>query len=161
MNGDINKGIELIEKGQTEEALNLFFKLLDREQNNAEILYQIAWCLDILEREKDAIPYYEKAIEIGMDDEKLKGALLGLGSTYRTIGEYQSSLKIFNQAVLQYPTNNEFKVFRAMTNYNLGNHEDAMRELLDVIADTSSDENVKAYKKAILFYSDKLNQVWD
>ena len=161
MNGDINKGIELIEKGQTEEALNLFFKLLDREQNNAEILYQIAWCLDILEREKDAIPYYEKAIEIGMDDEKLKGALLGLGSTYRTIGEYQSSLKIFNQAVLQYPTNNEFKVFRAMTNYNLGNHEDAMRELLEVIADTSSDENVKAYKKAILFYSDKLNQVWD
>lgn len=161
MNGDINKGIELREKGQTEEALNLFFKLLDREQNNAEILYQIAWCLDILEREKDAIPYYEKAIEIGMDDEKLKGALLGLGSTYRTIGEYQSSLKIFNQAVLQYPTNNEFKVFRAMTNYNLGNHEDAMRELLEVIADTSSDENVKAYKKAILFYSDKLNQVWD
>ena len=161
MNGDINKGIELIEKGQTEEALNLFFKLLDREQNNAEILYQIAWCLDILEREKDAIPYYEKAIEIGMDDEKLKGALLGLGSTYRTIGEYQSSLKIFNQAVLQYPTNNEFKVFRTMTNYNLGNHEDAMRELLEVIADTSSDENVKAYKKAILFYSDKLNQVWD
>ena len=161
MNGDINKGIELIEKGQTEEALNLFFKLLDREQNNAEILYQIAWCLDILERGKDAIPYYEKAIEIGMDDEKLKGALLGLGSTYRTIGEYQSSLKIFNQAVLQYPTNNEFKVFRTMTNYNLGNHEDAMRELLEVIADTSSDENVKAYKKAILFYSDKLNQVWD
>lgn len=158
---NISKGIELREKGQTEEALNLFFKLLDREQNNAEILYQIAWCLDILEREKDAIPYYENAIEIGMDDEKLKGALLGLGSTYRTIGEYQSSLKIFNQAVLQYPTNNEFKVFRAMTNYNLGNHEDAMRELLKVIADTSSDENVKAYKKAILFYSDKLNQVWD
>lgn len=158
---NISKGTELREKGQTEEALNLFFKLLDREQNNAEILYQIAWCLDILEREKDAIPYYEKAIEIGMDDEKLKGALLGLGSTYRTIGEYQSSLKIFNQAVLQYPTNNEFKVFRAMTNYNLGNHEDAMRELLEVIADTSSDENVKAYKKAILFYSDKLNQVWD
>lgn len=158
---NISKGTELREKGQTEEALNLFFKLLDREQNNAEILYQIAWCLDILEREKDAIPYYEKAIEIGMDDEKLKGALLGLSSTYRTIGEYQSSLKIFNQAVLQYPTNNEFKVFRAMTNYNLGNHEDAMRELLEVIADTSSDENVKAYKKAILFYSDKLNQVWD
>lgn len=157
---NINKGIELRENGKTEEALNLLLKLLDKGQNNAEILYQIAWCLDILEREKEAIPYYEKAIEIGMDDEKLKGALLGLGSTYRTIGEYQSSLKVFDRAVLQYPTNKEFKVFRAMTNYNLGNHEDAMRALLEIIADISSDENVNAYKKAILFYSDKLNKVW-
>lgn len=157
----IDKGIELRETGQTEEALNLFIILLENDRNNAEILYQIAWCLDVLEREKDAIPYYEKAIELGMGDEKMRGALLGLGSTFRTIGEYQSSLKVFNQAVLQYPANNEFKVFRAMTNYNLGNHEDAMRELLVVIAETSSDDNVTTYKRAISFYSDKLNQVWD
>lgn len=157
----IEIGIKLREQGQAEEALALFMTLLVSEGGNAQLQYQIAWCLDVLEREKEAIPYYEKAIAVGMNDTEMIGAFLGLGSTYRTIGEYQRSLEIFNRAILRYPNHNEFKVFRAMTHYNLGHFEEAMRELLVVIAETSSDENVIAYKRAIAFYSDKLNQIWE
>lgn len=157
----IEIGIKLREQGKAEEALALFMTLLVSEGGNAGLQYQIAWCLDVLEREKEAIPYYEKAIAVGMNDPEMIGAFLGLGSTYRTIGAYQRSLEVFNRAILLYPTHNEFKVFRAMTQYNLGHVEEAMRELLVVIAETSSDENVIAYKRAIAFYSDKLNQIWE
>lgn len=157
---NIETGIKMRESGNAEEALGFFKQLLETDEKNPDIHYQIAWCLDVLEREKEAMGYYEKAIETGINNKDLIGVYLGLGSTYRTIGEYEKSLDLFNVAIERFPENNVYRVFRAMTNYNLGNYSEAMKELLVIIADTSSDENINRYKKAIAFYSDKLDKLW-
>ena len=149
---NLEQGILLRASGNINEALELFQNLLIEDQENAEVLYQIAWCMDLLEKEKEAIPFYERAINLGMNEQDLVGAYLGLGSTYRTVGEYDKSLTLFNKALERFPDNNEFRVFRAMTNYNLKNYEEAMKELLMIIAETTSDENISAYNKAIAFY---------
>jgi len=47
-----------------------------------------------------------------------------------------------------------------MTLYNLNEHSEAMKILLENLAETSSDENIKSYKKAISFYSDKLDNIF-
>lgn len=47
-----------------------------------------------------------------------------------------------------------------MTMYNLKGYSEAMEILLFSIAQTSSDKNIKKYKKAIKFYADKLDQIW-
>lgn len=47
-----------------------------------------------------------------------------------------------------------------MTLYNLKEYSKAMEILLYTIAQTSIDENIKNYKKAIEFYSDKLDEIW-
>ena len=52
------------------------------------------------------------------------------------------------------------EVFYAMTLYNLKEHSKAMEILLNIIVQTSLDEGIKKYKKAIEFYSDKLDEVW-
>ena len=52
------------------------------------------------------------------------------------------------------------QVFLAMTQYNLKDHKQAMELLLKNILDTTNDENIQKYRKAIEFYSDKLDETW-
>lgn len=47
-----------------------------------------------------------------------------------------------------------------MTLYNLKEHSKAMELLLKCLIDTTSDDEIISYKKAIKFYSDKLDEIW-
>ncbi|WP_309244147.1 tetratricopeptide repeat protein, partial [Paenibacillus sp. GbtcB18] len=51
-----------------------------------------------------------------------RGAWLGLGSTYRALGEYESARTCFRHAIREYPEAREFQIFYAMSLYNLGGH---------------------------------------
>lgn len=90
----------------------------------------------------------------------MKGAFLGLGSTYRTLGQYDKSKAVFLKGIESFPEDAAMKTFYAMTLYNLGKHDKAMELLLRCIANTSDDKGIIAYKNAITFYSDKLSTVW-
>ncbi len=155
----LNKAIELREAGKAEEAKTILIKLVSDNPTDAQINYQCAWCHDVLGLENEAIPYYEKAIALGLPHEDSKEAYIGLGSTYRTVGEYAKSESILTEGVKLYD-DNALKVFLAMTKYNLGKHAEAMEILLKLLSASSTDESIKKYKKAIGFYSDKLDQLW-
>ncbi|MHA6529782.1 tetratricopeptide repeat protein [Paenibacillus sp. BAC0078] len=156
----IETAVALRSAGQAEEARSLLLRLLAEDEGNAELHYQLAWTHDVLGLEREAVPYYERSLSLGLPPEERMGALLGLGSTYRTLGEYAQSRKVLEQGIGEFPQNKEFAVFLAMTLHNLGEHSEAMKLLLTLLAETSSDEGIASYRKAILFYSDKLEQVW-
>ncbi|SBW04190.1 TPR repeat-containing protein (fragment) [uncultured Eubacteriales bacterium] len=59
-----------------------------------------------------------------------------------------------------FPEDNAIKTFYAMTLYNLGEFSSAMKMLLTNLADTSLDENIKQYGKAIKLYADDLDKIW-
>jgi len=147
-----------IEKHQ--EARQLLLELHNEYPNDPQVNYQCAWIHDLLGLEREAIPFYEKAIQAGLNGADLKSALLGMGSTYRCIGDYQKSIDTFQQALKLFPNAHEFNVFLAMAYYNIGEHDKAMELLLTSLVNTSNDEGVLRYQRAIRFYSDKLNQTW-
>lgn len=157
---NLETAIRLRSEGRLEESNALLVSLAKEEPNNPTLQYQCAWSFDVLGQEKNAIPYYESAIALGLTSEDLKGAYLGLGSTYRTIGAYQKSKEIFENARNVFPQDNAIKTFYAMTVYNLGEHAGAMQLLLAIIAETSADPNVREYQRAIAFYSGDLEKVW-
>lgn len=159
MHPQLTKAINLRTTGNLKEANDILVKLASEYPDDPHINYQCAWSFDVMGLEKEAVPYYEKAIAIGLPDEDMKEAYLGLGSTYRTIGEYEKSKRLFLEGLERYDSNS-LRVFLAMTLFNLGEHEKSMELLLKVIAETSADEDVSGYKKAIEFYSDKLTQLW-
>ena len=87
--------------------------------------------------ESEAVSYYERSLALGLPDAEQKaGAMLGLGSTYRTLGEYAESRAMLEQGALEFPQRAEFKAFLAMTLHNLGAHTEAMELLLTLLADT-------------------------
>ena len=153
--------ITLRENGRLEEANQLMVALVQEEPENGYYQFQCAWTYDSLGKENEAVPHYEKAIQLGLKPETLLDAYLGLGSTYRTLGEYEQSKHIFEQALSEFPEAEHVKVFYAMTLYNLGEHPKAMETLLNTVIYTTNHKGIKDYRKAIKFYSDKLDQIWE
>ncbi|CAK7086224.1 tetratricopeptide repeat protein [uncultured Tissierella sp.] len=156
----LETAIRLREERKLKESNEILINLVKEYPNDAMVNYQCAWSFDVLGLEINAVPYYEKAILIGLDDEDLQSAFLGLGSTYRTLGQYEKSKEVFEKALFKFPENRAIKVFYAMTLYNLKEHSKAMEILLCNLTQTSLDGNIKKYKKAIEFYSDKLDRIW-
>lgn len=159
MKSQLEKAIQLRKENKPEQALVVLGELLKTYPNHPDLNYQMAWTYDFMGKESDAVRYYEKAISNGLVEDR-SGAMLGLGSTYRCLGECEKSLKVFDQAVSEFPTDRALKVFRALTLYNLGKSEESVSQLLIQIIDTTSDAQIKFYEKALRFYSDKLNEIW-
>lgn len=110
--------------------------------------------------ESEAVPYYESSIQLGLEDIDLQGAYLGLGSTYRTLGEYEKSKSVFKKGIGRFPENKALTVFYSMTLYNLNEHSQAMELLLTCIGESAGESTIEPYKKAITFYASQLDVVW-
>ncbi len=143
-----------------DEARQLLSELHAAHPDDAAVNYQYAWLHDATGDERGAVPYYERAIQLGLPKDDLRGALLGLGSTYRTLGEYAKAVETLRRGMTEFPDAREFPVFLAMALYNTGIHAEAMELLLLTLVETSSDDGIKRFERAIRFYADKLDQTW-
>jgi tetratricopeptide (TPR) repeat protein len=152
---------KLRSEGSFERTIAYLNGLLSENQNDPMVHYQIAWTHDALGKEADAAPAYEKAISLGLSGEALEGAYLGLGSTYRCLGDYINSERVLKKGMSLFPENAALRVFYALTHFNLKNYSNAVKLLMKELVRTSADEKIKSYGRALLFYSDKLNETFE
>ena len=143
--------------GQAEEIFPRLQKLDAQHPNVAEINYQLAWTCDVLDRAADALPYYEKAVALGLPPNELSGALIGLGSTLRMLGQLERSAEVLRSGQAQFPDNPEFAVFLALTLHQQGKAADALRLALDTLCETTDDPGLTAYQRAIRHAAAKLS----
>ncbi|PPA70352.1 tetratricopeptide repeat protein [Jeotgalibacillus proteolyticus] len=156
----LNEAIELRRNGDLEKSNQYLLDLCKEYPDDPIVFYQCAWSFDVLGKETEAVPYYEKAIDSGLSGNDLEGAYIGLGSTYRVLGEYEKSREVFLKGLGAFPENQALRVFYAMTLYNVNDHQQAMEILLTSLLETTTDPQVLNYSKAISFYKDKLDRVW-
>jgi tetratricopeptide (TPR) repeat protein len=142
--------------GQVEPVLGQLKALDQRFPNVAEINYQLAWTCDVLGREAEALPFYEKAVALGLPENELSGALIGLGSTLRNLGQLERSAEVLRSGQAQFPDNREFDAFLALTLHDLGQHNEALKLTLEALCDTSEETGITAYQRALRYYTSKL-----
>lgn len=106
------------------------------------------------------MPFYETAIDLGLDAADLEDALLGLGSTYRALGRYPEALATLDRAVTEFPNNRGIQAFRAMALHNNGRGKEACELLLSLLSATTSDDDIAGYRQAIDIYAEDLDRVW-
>lgn len=147
--------------GSFESTMAYLNRLLSVSPGDPQVHYQIAWTHDVLGKESDAVAAYEKAIELGLTGVDLEGACLGLGSTYRCLGMYEKSKLALQKGIDQFPENGALKTFLAMTLYNLGEHNKAMEIMLKELVRVTQDPTILNYRRAILNYSDKLDEKFE
>jgi predicted Zn-dependent protease len=157
---ELERAIYLRENCRAEEARELLFELVAEKPDDPQINYQCAWVHDLLGLEHEAVPFYERAIEEGLTGEDLEGAMLGLGSTYRALGECQRAVEALRGGTTRFPNNRAMQVFLAMALYNAGECREAVELLLRNLAETTGDEGISAYNRAILFYAGRLDDTW-
>lgn len=131
-----------------------------REPGAALALYEAACAHDRLGLEREAVPFYEGALAAGLAGEDLRGACLGLGSTYRVLGEYARALEVLERGLAAFPRARDLGVFRAMALYNLGRSKEAVAALLLLLAEAPGDPEVTRYARAIALYADDLDRTW-
>ncbi|MGN7298892.1 tetratricopeptide repeat protein [Fredinandcohnia aciditolerans] len=156
----MKQALQLREEGRFKESNARLLSLVKESPNDPQLNYQVAWSFDVLGLESNAVPFYEKSIRLGLEGEDLEGALLGLGSTYRTLGKYEKSAETLVKGLELFPENHAIRSFYAMTLYNLNRHQEAMGILLKSLATTSGDKYIQQYNRAINFYADKLDEIW-
>ncbi len=162
MRDDLAHAARLRREGRAaEEARTILLELAGERPDDPQVQYQCAWVHDSLGREREALPFYERAIAGGLSGKDLEGAFVGLGSTYRSLGEYGKAIEILREGVARFPESHVVRVFLAMTLYNVGEHREATELLLRTLAETSADREISAYKEAILFYARRLDETWD
>ncbi|CAL9303956.1 tetratricopeptide repeat protein [Streptomyces sp. SudanB182_2057] len=145
-------------RGDAGEARLRLLELAERYPDDAEVAYQTAWAHDVLGREAEAVAFYERAVRGGgLSAEDRRGALLGLGSTYRVLGRYPEAVATLRRAVAEFPDDGALRAFLAMALYNTGRHEEALRLTLTLLAATSEDPGVRRYRRAIEEYARDLD----
>ena len=160
VNSELKVAIELRTQGKLEQSNNILKELAASYPNDATVQYQCAWSYDALGLESQAVPHYVAAIQGNLAADDLQNAYLGLGSTYRSLGEYEKSAHLLKEAIDQFQNNEALKVFYALTLYNLDEHHEAMTQLLTILTRTTSDKTILKYKRALDFYASRLDEVW-
>jgi len=98
----IEKGIELAEIEQYEEALSYLDSVLETEPNNLRGLNAMAAILGKLEQYEEALSYIDKVLE--QDPDNLL-ALYSKGVTFVKLEQYENALSYFNKILEIEPTN--------------------------------------------------------
>lgn len=150
---------QLKTQGRYQEATALALRQLAAEPEAAMLHFQLACLYDVQGLEQQAIPCYLAALARDLPPAQRREAWLGLGNTYRALGEYPASLRAFDDGLTEFPQANELMLFRAMTLYNLGENKRAVADLLLLLADTSSDPDIRGYQRAIRHYAADLNLI--
>ncbi|MEI6737178.1 MAG: tetratricopeptide repeat protein [Pseudomonadota bacterium] len=158
---DISRAVLLRKKGQHTEALAILLDLLKASPIDTKLNYEIACTYDQQGLEVDAIPHYEQAIALGIDGEDRRGALLGLGSSYRCVEQYADAVRTFERGIAEFPSAHEFNVFLAMALHNLGDHRRALQLLLQHIADHTGDRGTAKFRRVIFHYAVHLDPSYD
>lgn len=157
------EAIRLREQGRQEEARARLVDLAARHPADAEVAYQTAWAHDVLGLEAEAVPFYERALAItgpaALSAEDRRGALLGLGSTYRVLGRYEQAVATLRRGTEEFPADGALRTFLAMALFNTGEHHESTRLLLNLVAATSDDTHVRRYRRAIEHYARDLNEI--
>lgn len=160
MKNDLQHAIQLRSEKKLVESNQLLLELIKVNPDDAYLNYQCAWSFDVLSEEEEAVPFYEKDIQGDLSTTDLENAYLGLGSTYRSLGNYQQSHDTFLKGITLFPENNALKTFFAMTLYNLNQPHKAVSLLLTCLTETTKDKNILDYQKAIKFYAEDLDKTW-
>lgn len=167
MRDRLAEAIQLREAGRAaqdqatlEQARALLLELSAAYPDDAEITFQTAVVHDNLGLEHESIPYYLRALEQGLSGPDLERALLGLGSTYRGLGEYQKAEETLRRGVREFPHNRALQTFLAMTLYNSHQYREAMELVLTNLLETTSDEKLQYFKRGLMYYATHLDEVW-
>lgn len=147
-------------EGRQEEALALALRAAEAAPGDAELRFETACLHDSLGLEAQAVPHYRAALHGQLSAASRRGALLGLGSTLRTLGRFAEALDVFEQGVAEFPEAADIQVFRAMALHNLGRGKEALELTLRLLAATTSDAAIRSYREAIELYAQDLDRTW-
>jgi tetratricopeptide (TPR) repeat protein len=160
MHEGTEEAARLIAGGENDEAERVLLGLLEKNPEDARTNYLMASLCDQRGQEREAVPFYRRTLAAAQEppEEDLVGTYLGLGSTYRVLGEYEDSRRVLREGLKRFPADRALSTFLALTLYNLGECREATSTLLKNLVETSNDPGIRLYGRALAHYADRLDE---
>ena len=157
----ITRARKLRKADDLDESLNLLEELLNEYPDNPLVLFEVGGAYDVLGLEGEAIPHYQQAVDEGLEGEELEECLICLGSCHRNIGNFQEAVEVLEAYRDRFPESRSGLPFLALAYYSSQRYDDAVRLLLDIVLETTSDSDILAFADPLDYYKDNLDEVWE
>lgn len=159
----IEDAARLMAGGEHDRAERLLLGVLEERPEEAWANYLMASLCDQRAQERRAVLFYRRALAASEDlsEEDLAGTYIGLGSTYRVLGEYEDSRRVLREGLERFPADRALSTFLTLTLYNLGEHREAMSTLLENLVETTGDPGIRYYGRALTFYAGRLDGTFE
>ena len=108
-----------------------------------------ALSLDAAGREKQAIPLYRLAIARGLANDDLHTALIGLGSSLRTVGKTPAAITTLRKARRLFPQDLIAIMFLALAHYDAGQRDLVIRQLANALLNESTQPRLTRYRRVL------------
>lgn len=89
-----------LKTGSMEKAVEAFGKAMDLKPNEGLAYCNMARALAAQGKYAEAVPLYQKSIELLQDDKQKADAWNGLGNVYRKLNDYESAITAYQKAVV-------------------------------------------------------------
>jgi len=118
--------------------------------------YELGGEHDSAGREQEAIPHYERALELGLPEELVPRCLLQLASSLRNAGRADDALATFDDAVARYPDDAALPLFRAFLLADLGREREALVSVLHLARTRIDAPEIRRYARSLEGYTNDL-----
>jgi tetratricopeptide (TPR) repeat protein len=126
---DINVGISLFKENKYKDALSFFKDYIKENLKDGRGYYYIGMIYDGRNKERVAVGYYRKALELGLNDKELISCLLSLSSSLRKVGEFEEPLQYLKTAEEMGCKDPFLYYVRALCQMKLGRMEEAKESI--------------------------------
>ena len=123
----------------------------ERPPGDAAAAYEWASVHDFLGREGEAIPLYQRALDLGLDDVRRPQALVQLASSLRNVGRAGDAVRMLEHLEGDGIVGDAPKAFLALALFDAGRPGDALRVALSALAET-----LPMYGGAVRRYAEEL-----
>jgi tetratricopeptide (TPR) repeat protein len=113
-----------------------------------------AFAHDRAGREAEAIPCYQRALELGLPDQLRQQALVGLGSSLRNVRRHREAVAVLEDAVAEYPDHGGLRFFLALARWSAGEEREAMRVMGGLALDEA---DLRGDRRAAALYLEQLD----
>jgi tetratricopeptide (TPR) repeat protein len=142
----------LADRNRPEAALSEMAALIsERPGDDPEALYEWASVHDFLEQETEAVPLYQRALELGLTGSRRPQAVIQLASSLRNIGEPEAAVRLLEGAESDSSIEPAARAFLALALHDCGQHAQALQVALQALAPT-----LPAYGRVVAAYADEL-----
>ena len=155
---DLQEALEA-EDGETVEQANAELRRRsDAHPDDALVQYLVASAYDGAGRESDAMPYYQRALALGV--ERLPAGrqpeiFVQAGSTLRNLGRLDEARDLLKQGIDRFPDYRAMQVFAALVEASADDDRAAMRLLFRVVT-LDEDDSLRRYRRSLRWYVDDL-----
>lgn len=157
MEESLKAALEMRRDGDLFGSNKLLIELVLQHPDHAILHYECAFSYDVLAQEEEAIPFYGRALELGLSDKEAVNAYTQLGSLYRLHGRLMESENVLMTGMMRFGDVGLLKIFYAFTMYDLGKPGEAMRWMTHAILDAAVDQEIFLNHRVISYLGSNLD----